>query len=76
MTELVLELLTDMEKRVCARFEPEGVFRPPRLLRGDFKTVAVDNIDHNPSSVTAQGAFHGTGISLFQHPTSDAPGQE
>ena len=36
-------------------------------------TTALDNIDHNSSSVTAQGAFHGTGISLFQHPTSDAP---
>ena len=36
----------------------------------------MDNIDQNPSSVTAQGAFHGTGISLFQHPTSDAPGEK
>ena len=26
--------------------------------------------------LTAQGAFHATGISLFQHPSSDAPGEE
>ena len=72
----VLELSTDMGNSVCARFESEGVVCPPKLLKGVFTTAAVDNIDHNPSSVTAQGAFHGTGISLFQHPTSDAPGEE
>ena len=33
-----------------------------------FTTATVDNIDHNPSSMTATGSFHGTGISLFQHP--------
>jgi len=70
----VLELSTDMGNSVCARFESEGVVCPPKLLKGVFTTAAVDNIDHNPSCVTAQGAFHGTGISLFQHPTSDAPG--
>ena len=72
----VLELSTDMGNSVCAHFESEGVICPPKLLKGVFTTAAVDNIDHNPSSVTAQGAFHGTGISLFQHPTSDAPGEE
>ena len=34
------------------------------------------NTDHNLSSVTAQGAFYGTGKLCFQHPTSDAPGEE
>ena len=48
---------------------------PPKLLKGVFTTAAVENIDHHPSSVTAQGSFHGTGISLFRHPTSDAPGE-
>ena len=72
----VLELSTDMGNSVCARFEAEGVVCPPKLLKGVFTTAAVDNIYHNPSSVTAQGAFHGTGISLFQHPTSDSPGEE
>ena len=71
----VLELSTDMGNSVCAHFESEGVVCPPKLLKV-FTTAAVDNIDHNPSSVTAQGAFHGTGISLFQHPTSVAPGEE
>ena len=59
----VLELSTDMGNSVCARFESEArVVCPPNLLKGVFTTTAVDNIDHNwPSSVTAQGAFHGTG---------------
>ena len=47
---------------------------PPKLRSGLFTTSAVDNIDHNPSSTTAQGSFHGTGISLFQHPSIDFGG--
>jgi hypothetical protein len=34
------------------------------------QTSAVDNIDHNPSATTATTSFHGTGISVFQHPVS------
>ena len=37
-----------------------------------FTTAAVDNIDHNPSSTTAKGSLHGTGISLFQHPSENS----
>ena len=28
----------------------------------------MDNIEHNPSSSTAITSFHGTAISVFQHP--------
>lgn len=41
-----------------------------------WNKAAVENIEHNPISKTAQGAFHGTGISLFQHPSADARGDE
>lgn len=34
----------------------------------------MDNIDHNPSSTSAQGSFHGTGISVFQFPTFSKAG--
>ena len=34
-----------------------------------FTTAAVDNIDHNFSSTTARDSFHGTAISLIQHPS-------
>lgn len=68
----VLEISTEMGNKVCARYESEGVVCPPKLKKKVFTTAAVDNIDHNPSSSTAQGAFHGTGISLFQHLSADA----
>ena len=35
---------------------------------------ALDNLDHNPTATTSQGSFHGTGISLFQLPTSEVQG--
>jgi len=47
----VLELLTDMGNSVCMCFE-SGVVCLPKLLKGVFTTVAMDNIDHNLSSVT------------------------
>ena len=37
-----------------------------------FTVGAIDNLDHDPSSTTAQGSFHGTGISLFQFPKQDS----
>lgn len=40
-----------------------------------FTTSTVDNLDHDPSSTTSEGSFHGTGISLFQHITEDNPGE-
>ena len=41
------------------------------LRKGIFVAGALDNIDHNPSSTTAQSSFHGTGISIIQFPTKD-----
>ena len=32
----------------------------------------LDNIDHNPSSATSTGTFHGTSLSLFQNITTDS----
>ena len=39
------------------------------MRKGLFTVGALDNIDYNPTSTTAQGSFHGTGISIFQFPT-------
>lgn len=36
---------------------------------------ALDSLHHNPLSTTAQGPFHGTGISLFQSPTKSNMGR-
>lgn len=51
-------------------FDVEQVVCPPMLKDGVFTTAAVDNLDHNPSATTASDSFHGTGISLLQHPVS------
>ena len=56
------------------QYESEGVVCPLILRKNLFTTAAVDNLDHNPSSTTAQGAFHGTGISLFQNRETESDG--
>jgi hypothetical protein len=67
----VLDISTELGTRICYHYEVEKAVCPPQLKGGLFTTAAVDNIDHNPSSTSAHDSFHGTGISLFQHP-SDA----
>ena len=47
---------------------------PNCLWKGFFTVGALDNLDHNPSSTTAN-SFHGTGISLFQCPTKEKSGK-
>ena len=54
----------------------DGVVCPPEQRKGLFTTSAIDNIDHNPSSTTSTTSFHGTSISLFQHPTSTNEGEQ
>ena len=69
-----LTISSDVANSMCARFESEGVVCPPQAVTDVFTTDAVDNIDHNPSSTTSQGSFHGTAISHLQHPTQQCPG--
>ena len=69
----VMELSTAMNNCVCEQFHSDGVVCPPNLRQGLFITAVIDNIDHNPSSVTATDSFHGTGISLFENVTCQTP---
>lgn len=64
----VLAISTGMANGIIHKYAEEGAVVPPKLCSDLFTTAAVDNIDHNPSSTTAHDSFHGTGISLFQHP--------
>jgi len=54
---------------VCIRFEHDGVVCPPKLRKHFFTTGALDNMDDNPSATTAKDSFHGTAISVVQHPS-------
>ena len=47
---------------------------PTNLHQGIFTVVALDNLDHNPTSRTASSSFHGTNVSIFQFPSSQMPG--
>ena len=70
----VLAISTDLGNAACHHYQEYGVVYLPNLHLQLFTTAAVDNIDHNPSLMSANDSFHGTGISLFQHVTGDVPG--
>ena len=59
---------TEITNSVIERYESEGVVCPSKLRGELFTTAAVDNIDHNLSSTSSHSSFHGTAISLVQHP--------
>ena len=72
----LLQITSDIANGVCQQFRMEDVVCPTKLRHGLFTTGAVDNIDHNPSSATAKDSFHGTGISLMQHPSHTQSGTD
>ena len=49
---------------------------PSKLHKDIFRTAVVDNIDHNRRFTTAHDSFHGTAISLVQHPTTSKKGTD
>ena len=67
----VLRLSSDMANAVCEHFKETDTVCPPNLKRNVFTTAAVD---HNTSSTIAITSFHGTNISLIQHPNEDGEG--
>ena len=70
----VMDISMDMATAAASQYLSDGVVCPLIFRNGIFTTAAVDNIDHNPSSNTAQDAFHGTGISLFQNREEESDG--
>ena len=72
----VLSISTILGNNLCRQFEIEKTVCPPMLRKNLFTNAAIDNIYHNPSSTTAEDSFHGTGISIFQHPRCEASGVE
>lgn len=72
----VLEISAQLGEAVVTQYVQEGVVCPPVLRKGLFCTSAMDNIDHNPTATTASTSFHGTSISIFQHPMSNNKGEQ
>ena len=71
----VLQISTELGNIVCAFYEETNNVCPPKLRNGLFTTGCVDNIDYNPSSRTAEDSFHGTAITLTQHPEENRSGE-
>ena len=63
-----------MANAVCEHVNETDTVWPPNLKTKVFTTAAVDNIDHDTSLTMAVSSFHGTSISLIQHPTEEGEG--
>ncbi len=72
----VLEVESCMAASICKRYQEDAIVCPPTLKKKLYTVGALDNIDHNSSSTTAQGSFHGTAISVFQFPTDNNCGEQ
>lgn len=72
--ERICQVENNLALSVCHQFESESIVCPSNLRKGLFTVGALDNIDHNPTSTTAEGSFHGTGISVIQFPTQETAG--
>ncbi|VDI83115.1 Hypothetical predicted protein [Mytilus galloprovincialis] len=56
----MLEIFTSMANDSCRRFVQEDIVCPTNLLQHVFTSSAVNNIDHNPSSISSKDSFIGT----------------
>ncbi|CAE1247301.1 unnamed protein product [Acanthosepion pharaonis] len=72
----VLEISSKLGETVIKQYVEEDVVCSPVLRKGLFTTAAVDSIDHNPMATTASTSFHGTSISVFQHPSKVNRGEQ
>lgn len=72
----VMELENSLALGVSQRYMTDGLVCPASLRREIYTVGALDNLDHNPRSNTSKGSFHGTGISIFQMPTTENYGAE
>eukprot|EP00734_Pompholyxophrys_sp_LG126_P000120 Pompholyxophrys_sp_v1_NODE_11_length_5290_cov_18.520778.p2 type:complete len:299 gc:universal NODE_11_length_5290_cov_18.520778:1265-2161(+) len=63
----VLDTVDALAERFCRQIEEEKVVCPSNLLKNMFTVCGYDNVDHNPSSTTAKGSFHGTAITAMQN---------
>ncbi|KAE8737192.1 hypothetical protein FOCC_FOCC017347, partial [Frankliniella occidentalis] len=73
-SDRIMEVTSNLCHLVTERAKEEGILCPSHLQEGRFTIGAYDNIDHNPTSRTSTGSFHGTSISIFQ--TGDVAGFE
>ena len=61
----VLEMSAQLGDATVSKYVEDGDVCPPVLRKRLFITSAMDNIDHDPTAMTATASSHGT--SVFQH---------
>ena len=66
----VMQIENDIAHSLCGQYQASEVVCPSDLRKGLFVLGEVDNIDHDPSSFSAQSSFRGTGISITQFPAA------
>ena len=54
----LMELLTTLGNNLLTHYNPIKIVCPLTLNYNVFTTAAIDNIDHNLSSIKASGSFH------------------
>ena len=72
----VLEISAQLGDATVSKYVEDGMVCAPILRKGLFTTSAMDNIDHNHTTTTATTSFHGTSVSVFQHPVKEDKGEE
>ena len=72
----VLQISAQLGDAAVARYTEDGVVCSSELRKGLFTTAAMNNIDYNPTATTTMTSFHGTSMSILQHPTSDNEGEK
>ena len=56
-----------IKNQLCSKYLAKDILCPPKLQMRLFTSAAIDNIDHNESSIIATTSFHWTSITIFQH---------
>ncbi len=72
----ILQVENLLAHNISKQFQMEWIVCPPSLRRGLYTVGALDNIDQNPSSTTAEDSLHGSAISVMQHREGGNEGEE
>ena len=67
----IMNISTDLGNTEIQRYTEQNLVCPTTLKVNLVTTMAIDNIDQSTSSTTAKSSFHGTAISITQHPEED-----
>ena len=65
-----MDLESIVTNGLCSIYRSLNNVVPVNLANNVFTTAAIDNIDNNPSSSTSTDSFHGSSVTIIQHPNS------